>query len=502
MKERKKKEKEKMKRQTRPSPREDEESTESPLLPPLKHTRITCSNSGHSSTPAKVYCLVCSLFFCEECETHHTFMFPSHASSVCTDLESFREVQGGKCGCHPDYMLDYLCRTHDVLCCAKCKLNQDGLHTKCNVVPIDKDTCSGGTKISGLLQDRIYEIKIDKLERLKKKQNLLEERVTNTREIISNTFKEIRGILNERERKMLAELDRAFESWNNSDLIVQIEEFSEAEKALENLIKIPKNKTMSEVEIRNSTGYACDARRAIKELDKLEKKLDAALGLESVIKFERDEEALKRLKNFGYVPQKEEIVLSWKEAPENIGSERRYLIDKSNPRIVLKECESWNYCTVIGKRSLPSDALASWGIKILRSKKNDGSCIYVGVAPFDINQNEDSYDKCGWYLGCYGSLLYSGPPHNYFGKAYGPRKGNGQYVHKGDNVGVVMDTRKGELSFSLNGVNLGVAFRKIPLDKPLVPSVSFLYKGDSVEIIPYSHNSISEPRNTSNCLIQ
>ena len=59
------------------------------------------------------------------------------------------------------------------------------------------------------------------------------------------------------------------------------------------------------------------------------------------------------------------------------------------------------------------------------------------------------------------STLWSGPPHNYRGKDYGPRKGIGEYVHTGDNVGVVMDTTKGELSFVVNGVNLDVAYEGI-----------------------------------------
>ena len=71
-------------------------------------------------------------------------------------------------------------------------------------------------------------------------------------------------------------------------------------------------------------------------------------------------------------------------------------------------------------------------------------------------------------LNCYGSTLYSGPPHNYRGKEYGPRKEDGEYVHTGDSVGVVMDTAKGELSFALNGVNYGVAYEGISLDKHLV----------------------------------
>ena len=79
--------------------------------------------------------------------------------------------------------------------------------------------------------------------------------------------------------------------------------------------------------------------------------------------------------------------------------------------------------------------------------------------------------------------MCSGPPHNYRGKDYGPRKGDGQYVHTGDSVGVVMYTAKGELSFALNGVNLGVAYKGIPLDKPLVPCAILGNKGDSVELV-------------------
>ena len=47
-----------------------------------------------------------------------------------------------------------------------------------------------------------------------------------------------------------------------------------------------------------------------------------------------------------------------------------------------------------------------------------------------------------------------------------------------------MDTAKGELSFVVDGVNLGVAYDGIPLDKPLVPCVVLNGQGDSVELIP------------------
>ena len=113
-----------------------------------------------------------------------------------------------------------------------------------------------------------------------------------------------------------------------------------------------------------------------------------------------------------------------------------------------------------------------------------GGGIYIGVAPSDINQNEDeNYRKCGWYFYCRDSTLWSGPPHNYRNEKHGTMKRNGKYVHTGDSVGVVMDTSKGELSFVLDGVNTGVAFKGIPLDRPLVPCVVLGYKGDSIELV-------------------
>ena len=129
--------------------------------------------------------------------------------------------------------------------------------------------------------------------------------------------------------------------------------------------------------------------------------------------------------------------------------------------------------------------MTSWGIKLLKSSSNNGNGIFIGVAPSSINQNEsDNSDKCGWYLNCYNLTLCSGPPHNYSDKEYGPKKEEGQYVHTGYCVGVVMDTTKGDLSFALSGVNLGVAYEKIPRDKPLVPCVILRQVGDSVEFDP------------------
>ena len=164
---------------------------------------------------------------------------------------------------------------------------------------------------------------------------------------------------------------------------------------------------------------------------------------------------------------------------------RKYSMNEVNLRIATKIGVN-SYSTITGNTPLPLNAVTSWNIKILKSRSNDGKYIFVGVTPSDIDQNEDdNYNKCGWYFYCYYSNLWSGPPHNYKWKEYGlgeEGRLGGQCVHTGDSVGVVMDTAKGELSFAVGGADLGVAYERIPLDKPLVPCVLLVYNGDSVEL--------------------
>ena len=175
----------------------------------------------------------------------------------------------------------------------------------------------------------------------------------------------------------------------------------------------------------------------------------------------------------------------WRECPDFVDWEKKYSVDEKNRRIAsIYDTQDNTYGVILGNTQIPLNKVTPWSIKLLRSWNNDGYFVYVGVAPFNINQNVDnSYGMCGWYLHCFDSTLHSGSPHNYSGKEYGPRKGEGQYVHVGDSVGVVMDTTKGELSFVLDGVNLGVAFEGIPLDAPLLPCVHLGNQADSIELI-------------------
>lgn len=174
----------------------------------------------------------------------------------------------------------------------------------------------------------------------------------------------------------------------------------------------------------------------------------------------------------------------WKECANNgsVSRERMYVLSKKSSAVALKMVDGWS--TVVGNSPLPMNSVVAWNVKILRSNWNDGGNIYVGVAPADVDQNaEYNRNNCGWYIDCFESKLCSGPPHSYGWKEYNSVKRGGQYVRGGDVVGVVVDMKKGDLSFVLNGNNLGVAYEGIPRDKPIVPCVILYWNGDSVEIV-------------------
>ena len=169
----------------------------------------------------------------------------------------------------------------------------------------------------------------------------------------------------------------------------------------------------------------------------------------------------------------------WKECPGDVDPHKAYHVDEENPHIASKH-SLYSASTLIGDRPLPHNKTAFWTIEIT-SSYSCGSYAYVGVAPSDINQNEnyENYFKCGWYFHCYHTTLCSGPPHNYREKSYGKLKGKSVR----GSVSVAMDTAKGELSFVLVGQNLGVAYEGIPLDKPLVPCVILQGCGVFAELI-------------------
>ena len=114
-----------------------------------------------------------------------------------------------------------------------------------------------------------------------------------------------------------------------------------------------------------------------------------------------------------------------------------------------------------------------WKIKILKAQYNQ---IMVGVAPIDFDIYTSNHHTCGWYLNCYNSTLYSGPPHNYNGIRTNISKIENEII-------VVMNMKKRTLKFLVHNEDKGEQYSDIPIDKPLFPAVLLYNKNASIEIM-------------------
>lgn len=156
-----------------------------------------------------------------------------------------------------------------------------------------------------------------------------------------------------------------------------------------------------------------------------------------------------------------------------------YAIDRRTPRVVTKAKGANFGRLAVGSAALPAGRTTSWGVRVLSSRNGRGHGIYVGVKSA-ANDNDNQV----YLFGCYDSALYRGLPHRYYnrGREYGVRRSKGKYVREGGSVGVVFDAARGEVSFAVDGVSLGVAFEGLPPNEPLVPCVFLENEGDSVRL--------------------
>ena len=56
-------------------------------------------------------------------------------------------------------------------------------------------------------------------------------------------------------------------------------------------------------------------------------------------------------------------------------------------------------------------------------------------------------------------------------------------IKKGDVIEVIVDRKLGNLSYSINGINHGLAFQDIPTEDVLYPTVVLFEQGLSLEIV-------------------
>ena len=154
-----------------------------------------------------------------------------------------------------------------------------------------------------------------------------------------------------------------------------------------------------------------------------------------------------------------------------------YTVDK-NGLIATKTNggDNWN-CTIFGNKNIPKNKISIWKIRInnFYIKENSWN-VLIGIGPKNI-KNENSFYRHSWSFicGCSTLSVKSGSETNYNRKS--------GKLNKGDIIKVIVDRKKGNLSFAVNDVNYGLTNIKIPENDELYPVVMICDQGQIVEIV-------------------
>ena len=443
-----------------------------------------CSNKDHSSDPATVFCKDCGKFFCASCSEFHEKILSDHNTVPVKDISSGSQVITRRCTIpgHHNNPLEYYCKEHNVPCCGMCLCPKEGVgkHTKCTTVPLpDMEQQMRSSLIPSIkaLEEATAKAEAT-MAKLRTVQEGSEAAKEEAMDKIKKCFVAIRDAVDAREKELLEKAEKLWDEEASCEKLMSVGiSCPEKAKCVTAAAKIAEEHWDSS-KLPEMAQHCAAVSELKATLDKFISDVDKAATADLKIKWvprEDDVAAfLSDVKKFGDVVVRLKFDVRIKDSPNGM-----YAVEGPSRGIVKKISRDsiWD-CTAIGEATIPPNTLTSWDVKIVSTSSGN---IMIGVAPFDINQATNcNCDKCGWYFYCCGSTLYSGPPHKYSNKQYG----QGKQLKNGDVVGVVMDTAKGELLFVVNGVSLGVAYKGIPLDKPLVPAIDFYNTNDIVEVNP------------------
>ena len=441
--------------------------------------QIKCSFEEHKETNAIKFCPECRIYMCNKCENHHSSLFKNHhLYNINKEDEIFTEFCKEK---GHQNKLRYFCKNHNQLCCAVCiaKLNEEGegQHKDCDVCYIEK-----------IKEEKKNKLK-ENIKSLEELQNKFNENMNELKEIcekiekdkdqfkskIQNIFTKIRNTINEREDKLIEEIDNLYKvKYFDEDIIKNWEKLPKQIK-----LSLEKGKLIDkEWDNNNLYSYINDCiniENNIKKINVISEnsnkfKNNKNIKIEFYPKEETFNQFLETINSFGKINLNS---FKFRQCPKNINNNRAYSLSGEHNNIITK----------IGNRgwtgAICEDELDKsieehkWKIKIIKSAQN--KLIMIGVASSNFDIYSSIFNNCGYYFYCYNSTLNSGPPYNYGGIKTNLSKIN-------DEIIVVMNMKKRTLKFLINNEDKGYSYTNIPIDKPLFPSVYLIDLNDSVEI--------------------
>ena len=439
--------------------------------------RKKCSNKKHSEANAIAYCHECDIYLCNKCKNHHIELFESHQNY---DLNNNNQeiFSGIYKELNHKNKLEYYCKNHNILCCAAClckiKGKGNGQHHDCNVCLIEEIKEEKKSKLKENIK-YLEESSKNIEESIKKMKEIYEKITLNKEEIklkILNIFTKIRNMLNEREDKLLSKLDNIYDNtFFKEDLIkksekipAQIKDLLEKGKLLDNEWNI-NNKDIID-RINDCINIENNIKNTIEINDNIEKYNLKKLSITFFI----EESQLKILEEtitmFGEIGDENNYILNFSFKPgANYNISNNGLIATK-----LTGGDEFN-CAIIGDKEIPKDTISKWKIKINKNKDKIKNLTdyYIGIGPKSPQGN--LYKEC-WSLKSSKSTIRLQLKDKDID--YNNHKEN---IKEGDIIEIIVNRKLGNLSYSINDINFGIACTNIPKEDILYPTVLLYEQG-------------------------
>ena len=447
-----------------------------------------CSLKKHSEIDAISFCVECNVYMCNKCLNYHNeFLENHHKHNIDKNIQ---EIFTGICK-EEDHKkeLYYYCKTHNVLCCVACiskiKGKGNGQHSDCEICFIEdiknekknilNENIKNLEEFSKTIDNSIKELK-QILEKVNKDKEELK------MEIIQK-FTKMRNTINEREDKLLSEIDNKFNELffqGGDDIIKKSEKFPDKIKNALIKGKQINNDWDNNNDILNSKINDCiQIENSIKLIKNLNDNIKKYNEQNSEIKFITNDEddfndIITKIINFGGIINKEPaeniFKFKFKNGMNYSVSENGLIATKNSGE------DDWN-CTIIGDKEIPKNKITKWKIKLNNFIiKSNTINILIGIGPNNPNNEDCFYREC-WAFCCGTSeiVIKSNDSKKY--------KNHSGKLKEGDIIEVTVDRISGNLSFAVNDLDYGIACSQIPKEDILYPIILINDQNQIVEIV-------------------
>ena len=264
-----------------------------------------CSSKKHSNIDAIAYCQKCKLYLCNKCQNYHSELFESHEI---INLNNPNEVFLDTCNeNNHTAKLEFYCKDHNTLCCVACisKLKEEGYgqHSDCDVCHIKniKDEKRNKLKENINNLEELYK----QIEKSINKLKIINEEINKNKEElklkIQTIFTKIRNVLNEKEDKLLLDIDNEYNNKYIKESIIKenIKLPNKIKKSIDKAKMIEKE--WNENNLSSLINDCIIIENDINEINNINDKSNINIKIEFNIKEEQISNLIDAIKNFGNI---------------------------------------------------------------------------------------------------------------------------------------------------------------------------------------------------------